>query len=233
MGEAYDRINHDRSFDAHIALIDESKYLPAVSFGLRDFIGTGWYSSEYIVGTKVLGNLELTAGLGFGRLAGKNTFSNPLGIFSSKFYDRQANRAAGDIGGTLGNINWFQGDAAAFYGVKYQIGKKITILSEYTPDLMRPENTYLNIESPWNWGLSYQFNDYLNFSAQYLHGSQLSVTTSLNFNPGRPPLSGGKELAPVPMRLRGDGASPNKINNEIIIRKVLKADRFEVNYLNL
>ena len=70
-GEAYGRINHDRSFDAHIWLIDEQKYFPAISLGLRDFIGTGWYSSEYIVGTKSIGNLELTAGLGYGRLAGK------------------------------------------------------------------------------------------------------------------------------------------------------------------
>ena len=54
-GEAYGRINHDRSFDAHISLLDERIYLPALSLGLRDFIGTGWYSSEYIVGTKSMG----------------------------------------------------------------------------------------------------------------------------------------------------------------------------------
>ena len=28
-GEAYERVNHDRSFDAHISLLDEGKYLPA------------------------------------------------------------------------------------------------------------------------------------------------------------------------------------------------------------
>ena len=83
--EAYGRLNHDRSFDAHISLLDERKYVPAISIGLRDFIGTGWYSSEYIVGTKTIRNLELTAGLGYGRLAGKNTFSNPLSALSSKF----------------------------------------------------------------------------------------------------------------------------------------------------
>ena len=37
--EAYGRANHDRSFDAHISVSDESKYLPAISIGLRDFIG--------------------------------------------------------------------------------------------------------------------------------------------------------------------------------------------------
>ena len=51
-GGAYGRVNHDRSFDAHLTLWEEKKYLPGVSLGLRDFIGTGWYSSEYIVLTK-------------------------------------------------------------------------------------------------------------------------------------------------------------------------------------
>ena len=146
--EAYGRVNHDRSFDAHISLFDEKKFLPAVSLGLRDFIGTGWYSSEYIVGTKSIGKFELTAGLGYGRLAGKNAFSNPLGKLSERF-DRRDGRAIG-TGGTLGTINWFQGDAAAFYGLRLKINNKITVSSEYTPDLMWKENT---VESPWNFGL--------------------------------------------------------------------------------
>ena len=57
---AQERLIWDRSFDAHISILDEGKYLPAISLGLRDFIGTGWYSSEYIVGTKSIGNLDLT-----------------------------------------------------------------------------------------------------------------------------------------------------------------------------
>ena len=121
-GEAYGRVNHDRSFDAHISIIDEAKYLPSISLGLRDFIGTGWYSSEYIVGTKSLGNLELTIGLGFGRLAGRNPFSNPLGALSSKFNQREGNGSG--RGGTLGTINWFQGDASAFYGIQYHVSEK-------------------------------------------------------------------------------------------------------------
>ena len=98
--EAYGRVNHDRSFDVHISLMDEGKYAPALSLGLRDFIGTGWYSSEYVVGTKSFGNFELTAGLGFGRLAGRDAFSNPLRIISPKFVQRNNN--AYGLGGTLG-----------------------------------------------------------------------------------------------------------------------------------
>ena len=60
--------------------LDEGTYFPAISLGLRDFIGTGWYSSEYIVATKNAGNLEITAGLGYGRIAGRNSFPNPLSL---------------------------------------------------------------------------------------------------------------------------------------------------------
>ena len=35
---AQGRVNWDRSFDAHISVLDERPYLPAISLGLRDFI---------------------------------------------------------------------------------------------------------------------------------------------------------------------------------------------------
>ena len=121
--EAYGRINHDRSFDTHITLLKESKYRPALSIGMRDFIGTGWYSSEYIVGTKSIGNLDVSAGLGFGRLAGAYAFENPF----AKIFPELENRGSISIGrgGTLGNINWFQGDTSAFYSATYNFGKNI------------------------------------------------------------------------------------------------------------
>ena len=62
-GEANGRFNHDRSFDAHLTLWNEGAYHPGVALGLRDFIGTGWYSSEYVVATKSIGNLKSQAAL--------------------------------------------------------------------------------------------------------------------------------------------------------------------------
>ena len=224
-GEAHGRINHDRSFDAHISVLDEGKYVPSISLGLRDFIGTGWYSSEYVVGTKSIGNIELTAGLGFGRLAGRNSFSNPLGKFLSNFEQRSNTTA---VWGTISAIDWFRGDAAAFYGIQYQLGDKIMISAEYTPDIMSRESSYLDVNSQWNFGASYQLNDYASLSAQYLQGNQLSVTAHVAVNPSRPPLLGGKELAPVPMRLRDEGSPPVNVSDEGLIRKVLSVDGFEI-----
>ena len=230
-GYAQGRVNWDRSFDAHLSIIDQGKYLPAISVGLRDFIGTGWYSSEYVVGTKSIGNFEFTAGLGFGRLANRNAFSNPLAVLSSRFDKREVNNFG--TGGTLGTINWFQGDAAPFYGIQYFFGDKVTISAEYTPDLMIEESSYLNVTSPWNIGFSFKLNDYLNLSAQHLYGNQLSFTAQVRINPDRPPLLGGKELAPVPMRLRGQDFMPVQTNDESTIRKVLTADKFKIHELKI
>ena len=228
---AQDRLTWDRSFNIHLSILDETNHIPAISAGLRDFIGTGWYSSEYIVGTKNIGNLELTAGLGFGRLAGRNSFSNPLSVISSGFEDRETNTVG--VGGTLGSLNWFQGNASAFFGLNYRIGQKILVSAEYTPDLMKYESAYLEVKSPWNFGASYRLNNYVDISAQYLHGNQAAITTNIFFNPNRPPYKGGKELAPVPMRLRVDNAPKIKANNEQVIRKVLAADNFEIRQIKI
>ena len=56
----------------------EELYLPQVAVGIRDIVGTGVFGSEYIVGSKQIGNTDVTLGLGWGRLAGKGLVSNPL-----------------------------------------------------------------------------------------------------------------------------------------------------------
>ena len=89
----------------------------------------------------------------------------------------------------------------------------------------------MNIERPWNLGISYEFNDFLSFTSQYLYGSQVSLTAHITMNPGRPPIYGGKELAPVPMRLRDNGAFIVNENNEKLIKKVLAADKFLIHGL--
>ena len=105
------------------------------------------------------------------------------------------------------------------------------VSSEFNPDLMLPESSYLDINSSWNFGASYRLNNYVNLSAQYLHGSQVSFTAQVVANPGQPPLLGGKELAPVPMRLRGDESIPINASDEHIIRKILAVDGFEIHNL--
>ena len=229
-GEANGRVNHDRSFDAHLTLWDEGKYLPGTAIGLRDFIGTGWYSSEYLVATKSIGTLELTGGLGFGRLAGRNNFKNPLAAIDSSFETRDANAVG--RGGTLGTINWFQGRASSFGGLTYRLGERTMLIAEYTPDLMTQEKRYLSVKSPWNVAASYQVNNTLSLSAQYLHGSTASLTANFSLNPMRPPHDAGRETAPVPFRARERDAPGVEQTDEATIRKVFEVDGFEVLIIN-
>ena len=222
--EAYKRVNHDRSFDAHLTVIKEGKYRPAISIGLRDFIGTGWYSSEYIAATKTFEKLEMTAGLGFGRLAGRNKLENPFKFLHSGFENRGI-RGIG-VGGTFGTIGWFQGDASVYGGFSYALNDKLKFAAEYNPDSMTREN-YIPVNSNLNYSIEYKINKFFSVSAQYLHGSRSSITGSVSINPKRPPYYAGKELAPVPMR-RSKFSSTPQITNEKAIRKVLEYDKFNI-----
>ena len=223
--EANGRTNHDRSFDAHLNLIEETEYMPSLALGLRDFIGTGWYSSEYLVGTKTFKNFQFTGGLGFGRLAGRNQLENPLSVFSERFETRDKNAVG--RGGTLGTINWFQGPAAPFGGVVYRYNDDLRFAAEYSPDLMRRESAYLDVNSPWNISAQYRLNDTVSLSAQYLNGSTLSVGANIHLNPKRPPNGTGRETAPVPMRQR-DGTLRIAQTDRDTLQTVLKVDGFEV-----
>jgi len=73
------RTFYDRSFDLRFLLAREGRYLPAITVGLQDFGGTGVYGAEYVVASKTFGALRATGGIGWGRLAGRNSFDNPLG----------------------------------------------------------------------------------------------------------------------------------------------------------
>lgn len=229
--EAYGRVNHDRSFDIDFKVINEEKYTPAISIGLRDFIGTGWYSSEYVVGTKNIGNFSISTGLGFGRLSGREQFSNPFLFINDEFKARK-NRAAGR-GGTLGNINWFRGPVSPFYGFRYKYNRKTSLIFEYSPDLMRRESSYLEVKSPINVGLTHYLNDQISLNTQYLHGNTFAVGANIKLNPSRPLNGNGRDKAPVPLGKRDNLLKIPSANNISIIKAALESDSFLVSDMQI
>lgn len=46
---------YDRNFDIIYQILKEGRFWPAITVGVQDFIGTGLFSAEYIVGTTALG----------------------------------------------------------------------------------------------------------------------------------------------------------------------------------
>ncbi len=185
----------DRSFDIHFQMLDETKYRPAMAIGLRDFLGTGILSSEYIVATKRFGsNIDVTGGMGWGRLAGRGSFSNPLSVFPDRFgaRSRGANR-----GGQLETGNWFRGPASLFGGVKWKINDKATFFAEYSPDLYTRESVNTGIDiSPPNFGLEYRFKNGVNLKGFVVGGNEIGAELNYGMNPRKRKVPRGMESAP-------------------------------------
>ncbi len=60
----------DKTFDAKLLLLEETEYLPAVSLGVQDFLGTRLFGAEYLAASKRVGNLDATLGVGKKRIDG-------------------------------------------------------------------------------------------------------------------------------------------------------------------
>lgn len=204
----------DRSFDLQYRFNEESGYIPAVAIGLRDFLGTGRFGSEYIVASKSVGsNLIVTGGLGWGRLGTRNGFSNPLGAFGSYFDDRpvyedRSEEGEGGNGGTVSFKQFFRGDAALFGGIEYQIANNLGVKAEYSSNAYLEESLTpaVDIKSPFNFGVTYRPKPNVEVNAGYLYGSTFSLGVTMMLNPEERPSLSGLEPAPAPMKIRPQDA---------------------------
>lgn len=194
---------YDRSFDLHFLLREEGRRSPALALGLRDFGGTGIYASEYLVATKTFRErLKLSGGIGWGRMAGRGSFSNPLGVLSDRFKTRP-DASAGGIAttGQLDFGNWFRGDAALFGGASWQYNDRLTLLAEYSPDLYTQERSRIGFEvdSPLNFGAQYRFKNGAQLTASYMYGTTLGLNYSYFLDPRQSVAPGGQGVAPPPL----------------------------------
>ncbi len=200
-GEIGDR--YDRSFDIHFRLREESTNGPAVVVGLRDFGGTGIYAAEYLVATKTIRDrFKLTGGIGWGRLAGRGSFENPLSLISSRFETRPGSGEGGiSTTGQLDFGNWFRGDAALFGGASWQYNNRLTFLAEYSPDLYLQEQDRIGFEvkSPINLGVQYKFRNGSQLTTSVLYGTTLGLTYSYFIDPRKTVAPGGQGASPPPL----------------------------------
>jgi len=105
----------DKSFDAKFRVLKEQKYLPQVAVGFRDFGGSSLFSSEFIVASKLIGNIDFTLGLGFGTISDK-TISNPFAKIDSRFSSRQRDIDGDTQGGEINYGTFFGGEKAGVFG---------------------------------------------------------------------------------------------------------------------
>ena len=102
---------YDRNYEAKLKLWSEDDYLPQVAVGIRDIVGTGFVSSEYVVASKKIDNFDITLGMGWGRLAGKGDFRNPLTFLSDSFKVRDTDFG---VGGELSAVHFLEGKSQDF-----------------------------------------------------------------------------------------------------------------------
>lgn len=194
-------VYYDRSFDLRYQVLTEGRYRPAVAVGLRDFIGTGLYGSEYLVATKGLGSrVRFTGGVGWGRLGSFNSFATtgarPTALIGT--------------GGALTTDRWFRGPVSAFGGVSYQATDKLSFKAEYSSDAyleetgggQDPTANLFNRKSPWNFGMDYRVNRTIRVGAHYMYGSEIGVNVTIALDAKGSPVPGGSETAPLPVSVR-------------------------------
>jgi hypothetical protein len=108
--------NKDKGFALKFKIKDQDIF-PAISIGFEDIAGTALFSSEYVVSSYRMNKLDISVGLGWGRLGSLNNASNPLYILNRNFKSRSGN--TNRYGGTFAIENYFRGDASIFGGLKY------------------------------------------------------------------------------------------------------------------
>ncbi|WP_225026138.1 YjbH domain-containing protein [Xinfangfangia pollutisoli] len=196
----------DRSFDVTYLMIEEGRFRPAIAVGLRDFAGTGIYSSEFVAATKSFGpKFRLTGGIGWGRLGERNSFDNPLGVFGDYFDTRPASGTGGiSQTGRLDFDNWFRGPAALFAGLEYMPNDRTRFVIEYSSDEYSRESGrgVIDQKSPLNFSVSHRLKNGIDLELSYLYGTEIGLRFSYVIDPRRPAGGAGIESAPEPIRPR-------------------------------
>ena len=217
----------DRSFDIKVLLLKETEYLPSISIGLNDFIGTGISSGEYIVSTKNIGNYKISGGIGFGRLATHGAIENPIRALSSR-----GSRNDG-TGGSLESAQWFQGDIAPFLSLSWKINPKLTGIIEYSSDnydrIQRFFTNGFEYESPVNLGVRYQLAKDFSIGGYWIGGEHFGMSAHFELNTSDMDFGSGIDPAPVPIRHRVLSDQNQYIASDIPrMSEIMKIDGFEI-----
>lgn len=169
-------VTYDRSFDLQYQILTESVGHPGIAIGLRDFIGTGQLSSEYIVATtRLRPALTASIGLGWGKLGAAADFPS---IFST------TRPASSGLGGELGSNQWFRGPAAIFAGLDWQVDDRLRVSLDYSGE--DPDgSTGPKDPGVLTLGASYLVRPGLQLTGRVDDGGRLGFGVEYRFDPGR------------------------------------------------
>lgn len=187
----------DRSFDLRFQILKEHGYLPSLTLGLQDFIGTDLLSAEYLVATKsVTPHLKFTLGLGWGRLGSHGSIGTLFGARPSINFGQ---------GGTASTKQWFRGPAAPFGGLEWQISDRWRFKAEYSSDAYKLEigqHHMFTRGSSINAGLEYDLGKGNRIGIYELYGTKLGVSLQFALDPQERVVGTIIDGAPIPVKVR-------------------------------
>ena len=238
----------DRSFEVKLKLLEESDYLPDVSVGIRDLLGTGAWGAEYLVASKRIGeNLDVTAGIGWGRFAERAVSSNPLIQLDPAFGVRDTSFG---VGGTVALKSFFRGpDIGAFGGLRYRIPQwRVDLLAAYNSDSYARERFFGTIPDadPLSFGVEWEATPGVRLAASWQQGNQFALKISAALNTGQTsprkrPNGFGADRVPLkpPTELeRGVGWWPRMVRDAeasgVLVREAKESPQgsLQVRYVN-
>lgn len=191
----------DRGADLKFLLVEEDKHFPAVAVGVQDGLGTGLFSSEYIVASRRYYDLDFSVGLGWGYMANNGSLNNPVARLNDQFKIRQG---GGPQGGTATFGNYFRGKKLALFGgVEYFTPYEgLSLKLEYDSNdyQSEPLTNRFGRDAAFNFGIVYQPYPWFDGSLAFERGNTLMARATLRTNlvdPGSVP-----KTDPPPQALR-------------------------------
>ena len=172
----------DKGFNIKLRLKKQG-ILPAVAVGIHDIAGTGYYSSEYIVGSYGLNRFDFHFGLGWGQLNGSDKrVKNPLGIINDQFYSRPTGGSG--YGGTFQPERYFSNKKVSpFFGISHAVGEKLLLKIEYDTTLTPGNIGYEQPQEDISYGFEYKINNNFTIGLSSERGSHSSLRFTYKNNP--------------------------------------------------
>ena len=172
----------DKGFNFKLRLKEEGIW-PAIAIGINDIAGTGYYSSEYIVGSYGINKTDFHFGLGWGQLNGsKENFKNPLGKINNSFYERP--KTFEDRGGQFQPSRYFSGETVSpFLGVTHAINEKFLLKLEYDTTVTPGEVGYKEAKQDFSFGFDFNLTKNFTIGISNERGNSTSIRFIYKNNP--------------------------------------------------
>ena len=172
----------DKGFNIKLRLKEEGM-LPAIAIGVYDIAGTGYYSSEYIVGSYGVNKFDFHFGLAWGLLNGSDSkIKNPFGLIDDQFYSRPTGGSG--YGGTFVPEKYFSDKKVSpFFGMSHALGKKLLLKMEYDTTVAPGNIGFEMPKEDYSFGFEYKINSNFTISLSSERGNYSSLRFTYKNNP--------------------------------------------------